>query len=111
MVMAVPAAGKTTAECLAAIEEEIGMIKKDSVTEEELNKFKRSTVKGLYSQMSDNANLAALLTYADVVLGGFENAFDQVEAIKAVTADDVKRVAATYLVNTNRTIGEIVPEK
>jgi len=110
-LLAVPAAGKTTAECLAAIEEEIEKIKKDSVTEEELNKFKRGTVKGLYSQMSDNSNLAALLTYADVVLGGFEKVFDQVEAIKAVTADDVKRVAATYLVNTSRTIGEIVPEK
>jgi predicted Zn-dependent peptidase len=110
-LLAVPAAGKTTAECLAAIEEEIETIRRDSVTEEELDKFKRGTVKSLYSQMSDNSNLAALLTYADVVLGGFDKLFDQVEAIKAVTADHVKRVAATYLVNTNRTIGEIVPEK
>jgi predicted Zn-dependent peptidase len=54
--------------------------------------------------------MASLLTYADVVLGGFDKAFEQVEAIKAVTADDVKRVAATYLVVKNRTIGEIVPE-
>jgi predicted Zn-dependent peptidase len=111
VVLCVPAAGKTSAECLAAIEEEIERIKQESVTEEELTKFKRGTIKGLYGQMADNANLASLLTYADVVLGGFDKAFEQVEAIKAVTADDVKRVAATYLVVKNRTIGEIVPEK
>jgi len=111
VVMCVPAAGKTSAECLAAIEEEIERIKKESVTEEELTKFKRGTIKGLYGQMADNGNMASLLTYADVVLGGFDKAFEQVEAIKAVTADDVKRVAATYLVVKNRTIGEIVPEK
>ena len=110
VVMCVPAAGKTSAECLAAIEEEIERIKKESVTEEELTKFKRGTIKGLYGQMTDNGNMASLLTYADVVLGGFDKAFEQVEAIKAVTADDVKRVAATYLVVKNRTIGEIVPE-
>jgi len=111
VVMCVPAAGKTSAECLAAIEEEIERIKIESVTEEELTKFKRGTIKGLYGQMADNGNMASLLTYADVVLGGFDKAFEQVEAIKAVTADDVKRVAATYLVVKNRTIGEIVPEK
>jgi predicted Zn-dependent peptidase len=110
-VVSVPAAGKTSAECLAAIDEEIEKIKKESATEEELTKFKRGTIKGLYGQMTDNGNLASLLTYADVVLGGFDKAFEQVEAIKAVTADDVKRVATTYLIVKNRTIGEIVPEK
>ena len=111
VLMCVPAVGKTTAECLSAIEEEIEKIKKESVSEEELTKFKLGTIKGLYDQMADNSSLAALLTYSDVVLGGFDRAFEQVEAIKAVTADDVKRVAAAYLVNKNRTIGEIVPEK
>jgi predicted Zn-dependent peptidase len=110
-VVSVPAAGKTTAENLAAIEEEIEKIKKDAVTDEELTKFKRGQIKGLYSQMADNSRLAAILTYADVVLGGTDKAFEQIEAIKAVTPDDVKRVAATYLVVKNRTIGEIVPEK
>jgi predicted Zn-dependent peptidase len=109
--VAISAQGKTSAECLAAIDEEIEKIKKESVTEDELTKFKRSTVKGLLGQMKSNTQMAAMLTYADVVLGGVDEAFKQVDQIKAITADDVKRVANQYLVKTNRTIGEIVPEK
>ncbi len=108
---AVSAQGKTSAECLAAIEEELEKIKKESVTEDELTKFKRATVKDLLGQMKSNTQMAALLTYADVVLGGYGELFDQVDKIKAITADDVKRVANQYLVKTNRTIGEIIPEK
>jgi predicted Zn-dependent peptidase len=108
---AVSAQGRTSAECLVAVEDEIERIKKESVTEDELTKFKRSTVKGLLDQMTSNPQMAAMLTYADVVLGGVNEAFNQVEKVKAVTADDVKRVANQYLIKTNRTIGEIVPEK
>jgi predicted Zn-dependent peptidase len=109
--IAVPAAGKTSAECQAAIEEEIEKIKKEPVTEDELTKFKRSAVKGLLGQMKSNPQMASLLTYGDVVLGGYERAFDQIEHYKAITAEDVKRVAGQYLVKTHRTIGEIIPEK
>jgi predicted Zn-dependent peptidase len=110
-VIVMPAAGKASIDCLAAIEDEIEKIKKESVTEDELTKFKRSTIKGLLNQMRSNTQMAALLTYADVVLGGYERVFDQVDEIRALTAADVKRVANQYLVRTNRTIGEIIPEK
>jgi len=109
--IAVSAQGKTSAECQAAIEEEIEKIKKESVTEEELTKFKRSTIKGLLGQMKSNTQMAAMLAYADVVLGGYEKVFDQIADYRAITAEDVKRVANQYLVKTNRTIGEIIPEK
>lgn len=110
-VIAMPAAGKTAAECQAAIEEELEKIKKDAVTEDELTKFKRTTIKSALAQLRSNTNMAALLTYADVVLGDYGKAFDQIDEIKALTAEDVKRVANQYLVKTNRTIGEIVTEK
>ncbi len=61
--------------------------------------------------MKSNSSMAAQLTYADVVLGDWQKLFDQVKEINAVTADDVRRVAGTYLIKTNRTIGEIVPGK
>jgi predicted Zn-dependent peptidase len=108
---AVPAAGRTSAECLGLIDEEIEKVKKESVTPEELTKFKRSGVKNILDQMKSNSNMAALLTGADVVLGDWRQAFDQVEKIKAITAEDVKRVANTYLIKKHRTIGEIIPEK
>jgi len=108
---AVPSRGHTSAECLELIDGEVDKIKKESVTPEELTKFKRSTVKSILNQMKSNSRMAALLTYAEVVLGGMETAFDQVKEIESITIDDVKRVANKYLVKKNRTIGEIVTEK
>ena len=108
---AVAAAGKTSAECQSAIEDEIERIKKESVSPDELAKFQRRSIKNLLDQMANNASMAALLTYSDVVLGGYGKLFDQIDQIKALTADDLKRVANQYLVKNNRTIGEIIPEE
>ena len=108
--IAVPSRGHTSEECLDLIDREIAKIKEESVTPEELTKYQRSSVKTMLSQMKSNGNMARLLTYADVVLGGWQRLFDQVDAIQAVSIEDVKRVANTYLVKNHRTIGEIVPE-
>jgi len=106
--LAVPSRGHTSAECLELIDEEIEKIQKESVTPEELTKFKRSAVKSIMNQMKSNSRMAALLTYAEVVLGGLDAAFDQIKEIEAITAEDVKRVANDYLVKKQRTIGELV---
>lgn len=108
---AVPARDHTSAECLELIDQEIEKIKQESVTPEELTKFKRSSIKRFLDQMKSNARMAALLTYADVVLGDWNLLFDQVEEINAITAEDVRRVANMYLVKKHRTVGEIIPEK
>lgn len=108
--LAVPSQGHTTKECLELIDREIGKIKDESVSAQELTKYQRSSVKALLSQMKSNGNMAQLLTYAEVVLGGWQQLFDQADGIQAVSVDDVKRVANTYLVKSHRTIGEIVPE-
>jgi predicted Zn-dependent peptidase len=108
--VAVPSKGHTSEECLELIDKEIEKIKEKSVTVEELTKYQRSSVKDLFSQMKSNGNMASLLTYADVVLGDWQRLFDQVDEIQAVSVEDVKRVANTYLNKDHRTVGEIVPE-
>lgn len=108
---AVPSMGHTSAECLELIDEEIEKVKKESVTPEELTKFKRSAEKNILNRMKSNSSMAALLTYADVVLGGMDAAFDQIKEIRSITADDIKQVANKYLIKKHRTIGEIVYTK
>jgi predicted Zn-dependent peptidase len=61
--------------------------------------------------MKSNEDMAALLTYAEVVLGGLDAVFDQIDQIRAVTPEEVKNVANKYLIKKHRTVGEIVPEK
>ena len=108
--VAVPSKGHTSEECLELIDEEIAKIKGESVTAEELTKYKRNSVKAILSQMKSNGNMARLLTYADVVVGDWQKLFDQVDEIQAVSVEDVKRVANTYLIKNHRTIGEITSE-
>lgn len=108
---AVSSWGHKSDECLEVIDEEIDKIKKESVTPEELTKFKRNAIKNLLDRMKSNSRMAALFTYAEVVLGGLDAAFDQIKEIEAITAEDVQRVANTYLVKKQRTVGEIIPGK
>ncbi len=108
---AVPAQGHTSAECLDLIDTEIEKIKEESVSEEDLTKFKRNTVKNFIDRMKSNASMAALLTRYEVVQGSWEKMLDSVSQIRAITAEDVKKAAKTYLIKKHRTIGEIVPEK
>lgn len=110
-IYVIPSSDHTSAECLEIIDGEVDKLKKELVTSEELTKFKRGNVKSLLDDMKSNSSMAELLTYAEVVLGGFDAAFEQIEQIRAVTPEDVKRIANKYLIKKNRTIGEIVPEK
>ncbi|MFC2169200.1 M16 family metallopeptidase [Acidobacteriota bacterium] len=108
---AVPAHNHSSAECLELIDLEIEKIKKESVTEDELAKFRRNSIKRSLDQMKSNENMAEQLAYADVVLGDWGLLFDRIKKIQDVTTEDIQRVANKYLVKKNRTIGEIIPEE
>jgi len=111
LFFSMPSKDKTAAQSLELIGKEIEKIKKESVTPQELAKYKQMTKKALIGQMKSNARLAANLTYYDVVQGDWKLLFDELATIDKITAADVQRVANTYLVETNRTVGEIVSEK
>ncbi len=101
----------TSEECLKLIDQEIEKIKTQPVTADELTKFKQSQKKGILDGMKSNSNMAATLTYFDVIHGDWRKTFDQIIDVEKITADDIKRVANKYLVNKQRTVGEIIPEE
>ncbi len=111
LFFSMPSKDKTAAQSLELIDKEIEKIKKEPVSAQELAKYKQMTKKGLIGQMKSNARMAANLTYYDVVQGDWRLLFDELANIDKITAADIQRVANTYLVTTNRTVGEIVPEK
>jgi len=106
-----PSKDKTAAQSLELIDMEIAKIKKEPVSAQELAKYKQMTKKSLISQMKSNSSLAALLTSYEAVQGDWRLVFHELAAIDKITVADVQRVANAYLINTNRTVGEIVPEK
>lgn len=80
--------------------EELDKIKKEGVTEEELQKAKNKTeatfIRGLESPMF----LAMRVGRAELNRG-WRSLLEDLEAMKKVTSDDVKRVAAKYFVKDN----------
>lgn len=109
-VFAVPSKGHTNEECLKAIEEELAKVVNEPITSDELTKYKMSTEKGLIDDMKDNSNMAASLTFNDVVQGDWQKTFDVIKDVDAVTVADVQNVAKEYIVTKNKTIGELIPE-
>lgn len=104
---AVPARGHTNDECLEAIYAEIERIRSEPVSKEELDKAKTRARAGLIRQLDSNSGLASQLTFYEVMTGDWRNMFRQLDKIDAVTADGVLRVARTYFVPKNRTVGII----
>ncbi len=108
---ATPSKGKTSEECLKLIYKEIEKIKKESITDTELKKFKNAQIKYTISGLKSNANMARMLNYNDVIMGDWKKIFDYIREIEAISAEDIKRVANTYLIKKHRTVGRIIPEK
>jgi predicted Zn-dependent peptidase len=108
---AVPAQGKTNEECLKAIDEEIGKLKTEPVSEEDLKAVKTRARANLIRSLADNAGMAGQLTYYQAITGDWRNLFKELDKIDAVTAADIQRVASNVFVNSNRTIGTIEPVK
>ena len=55
-------------------------------------------------KLDNNAGLAAELCSYAVAYGDWRKAFTEMEDYDKVTADDVQRVAKTYLIETARTV-------
>ncbi len=104
---AVPARGHTYQDCEQAIYDEIERLKNQPVTEEELEKAKTRARADLIRQLDSNSGLARQLTFYEVLTGDWRNMFRQLERIDRVTAEDIQRVARTYFVTKNKTVGVI----
>jgi predicted Zn-dependent peptidase len=107
---AVTSPGHTSDECLKLMDIEIEKIRNETISEDELTKFKRTMKKGILDQMKPNAQMAELLTYNEVVQRDWAELFDAIDEIEELTAEKIKQVANRYLMNKHRTIGEIIPE-
>ncbi len=104
-IYAVCAKGADEKALEKAIYEEIDKIIKEGVTEQELQKVKNRNLIGFYRSMETINQKANNIGTYEIFFGGYEKLFSAPEAYQKITVDDIKRVAATYLVKTNRTVG------
>lgn len=102
---AVTAAGINENEVERAIYEEIEKIKKDGITENELQKVKNQKLMEFYSQVETiNGKSNNIGTY-EVFFGDYKKMFDAPAAFNNVTAEDIQKVTKKYFMKTGRTVG------
>lgn len=99
---------KDAESVLDALIEKTELDRKGAVTEQSLNRAKARMLKSYKLAMASSKDLALKLSES-IAQGGFELFFITRDRLRAVTLEDVERVAKTYLIESNRTAGVFVP--
>ena len=105
-----PLPGKAMNTIEQALDAEIEKIKSQPVSEKELTKAKNQT-EAAFIMSQDSLFYRGMLLGRYQTIGSWKKLNEIVPGIRAVTAEDVKRVAQKYLVKANRTVGILNPIK
>ena len=105
-----PRSGVDPARTEKTLFEEIERLRKENVAEDELTKAKNQMLAQHYKQLKTIAGRANLLGTFEVFRGDYNKLFTSDKDIEAVTAADVRRVAAKYFDAKNRTVATLIPE-
>ncbi len=108
ILTATPLAPHTTAEVEAAIYEELERLKTEPVSPKELEKVINNLDADLVRALRSNSGLASQLALYQTVAGDWRYVLTSRDRTAAVTAADIQRVAAQYLIKSNRTVGILV---
>ncbi len=87
-----------TDKIMDALWEQVELVKKDGVTDAELAKVRNQIARSQVTEALTVASKANLLGSAHVLEGDAQRANTYFNRVRTVTADDLKRVANTYLV-------------
>lgn len=102
--------GKSPSEVENAIYEEIDKIKKEPISQYELEKAKNQ-IESSFVFSQDSLFGKAFLLGQYEILGNWKMLKNYISGIRAVTAEDIMEVANKYLNKENRTVGVLIPEK
>ncbi len=87
----------------------IAGVAKEPPSKEEVDRAKTRLLKQMDLALQDSQRVGLFLSES-IKLGDWRLLFLDRDRIKAVTPDDVKRVATAYLKPSNRTVGEFIPD-
>ena len=103
-ISADPKEPHTLAEVEAAIYAEVERIKNEPPAARELERVVNQREAQLVRSLGSNIGLAFAIGWAEAVRGNWRTVLTDLERLKAVTPEDVSRVAAKYLTEENRTV-------
>ncbi len=88
-----------------AIDAEIDKIKKDGITEQELQKVKNQKLIEFYGQIETIDGKSNNIGTYEVFFGDYKKMFDAPAEFNKVTTEDIKRVVNSYFRKSARTVG------
>ena len=109
-VFAGPLPGKTAEEVEKALEAEIERVRREPVSDQEVEKAKNQIEADFVLGQDSVSNLGRAVMSLELVTT-WRDFYRYVSDIRAVTAADVQRVARKYLIPDHRTVGILVPIK
>jgi predicted Zn-dependent peptidase len=104
---AVSTPGHTPEEIRDAIHSEIDRVKKEDITDDELQMIKVRAKADLVRRLGNNWGLAMQLGTYQALFGDWRELFRHVDDIGKVTKADIRRVANATFLESNRTVGMI----
>lgn len=106
----ITAPGHTNDDLAAALRAEIDRFKTELVAPEDLDRVKTQIRASVLRSLDSNSGMARLLSEYEVKTGNWQNLFAALDAISAVTPEDIQRVARTTFRPENRTVGRVLPQ-
>jgi predicted Zn-dependent peptidase len=110
-IAATPRSPHTCAEVEEGIYLQLQLLQDRPVTARELDKVKNNLEADFIRALSSNAGLAAQLSYYQSIAGNWRYIENHLQVIGRITAEDVRRVAQSYLVERNRTVATLVKKE
>lgn len=93
-----------------AIDKEIARLQSEPVTAKELEKAKRQIAAQHILASDSNFYRAMQIGTAETVGAGYGYVLDFIDNIQKVSAEDIQRVAETYLIEDRKNIGLLIPK-
>ncbi|MDQ5985668.1 MAG: putative zinc protease [Syntrophus sp. SKADARSKE-3] len=109
-IFASPRHPHSSSELETSIIDMIDQLKKEPVSEKELQKVKNQVRADFIHRQSSNSGMASMLSYYQALLGDFRYMITYIDRIDKISSDDIMRVAKKYLTTDNRTVATIVKE-
>jgi zinc protease len=103
-----PLPGKEVSEVEKALDQEVERLQKEPVGDGELEKAKNQLEASFIFGQDSIFSQAMLLARHEIALG-WRAMEDYLPSVRSVTKEDVRRVAARYLTQDNRTVGILIP--
>ncbi|WP_407641962.1 M16 family metallopeptidase [Calothrix rhizosoleniae] len=107
---ALTAPGQSVDKVATALGEQITKLKTELVSQTELKRVKTQARAQLLRTLDSNMGMAQQLLEYEIKTGSWRNLFKQIDALEAVTAADIQRVAKATFTPENRTVGKLLSQ-